>query len=79
MKQTFEWPVYEKGYPSYEAVNRKTVMKTVKLIQDGDDLVLPLDDELLKALNATIGDTLQWIDNNNGTFTIVKKENTSET
>jgi len=54
-------------------------MKTVKLIQDGDDLVLPLDDELLKALNATIGDTLQWINNNNGTFTIVKKENTSET
>ena len=54
-------------------------MKTVKLIKDGDDLVLPLDEELLKALDATIGDTLQWIDNNNGTFTIVKKENTSET
>jgi len=47
-------------------------MKTVKLIQDGKDLILPLDDDMLKALEATIGDTLQWIDNGDGTFSISK-------
>jgi hypothetical protein len=47
-------------------------MKTVKLIQDGDDLVLPLDEDVLKILDATVGDTLQWIDNNDGTFSISK-------
>tara|TARA_B100000035_G_C20514378_1_gene342607 strand:- start:253 stop:414 length:162 start_codon:yes stop_codon:yes gene_type:complete len=47
-------------------------MKLVKLIEDDDHLLLPLDEDLLKALDATEGDTLQWIDNNDGTFTIVK-------
>lgn len=47
-------------------------MKTVKLIQDGEDLILPLDDDMLKALEVTIGDTLQWIDNGDGTFSISK-------
>ena len=49
-------------------------MKIVKLIQDGDDLVLPLDEDVLRALDATVGDTLQRIDNNDGTFTIVKSK-----
>ena len=43
-------------------------MKLVKLIEDDD-----IDEDPLKALDATEGDTLQWIDNNDGTSpTIVK-------
>jgi len=53
-------------------------MKTIKLIQDGDDLILPLDEDVLKALGADVGDTLQWIDNNDGTFTIIKSKESTE-
>lgn len=47
---------------------------TVTLEQDGEDLVLPFSDEMLELLGWTIGDTIEWIDNNDGTFTLIKKE-----
>ncbi len=47
-------------------------MKEVKLIKDGDDVILPLSDDMMKTLGTSIGDTLQWIDNRNGSFTICK-------
>lgn len=38
------------------------------------DLILPLPDELLKETGWQTGDTLDWKDNGDGTFTMTKKE-----
>ena len=37
-----------------------------------DCLVLPLPDEMLKELEWEVGQTLNWTDNGNGTFTLTK-------
>ena len=47
---------------------------TVTVEEDGEDLVLPLSDEMLELLGWSVGDTLEWINNNDGTFTLIKKE-----
>jgi bifunctional DNA-binding transcriptional regulator/antitoxin component of YhaV-PrlF toxin-antitoxin module len=44
----------------------------VTLEQDGDDLVLPIPDEVLEDLSWVEGDTLEWIDNGDGTLTLKK-------
>jgi len=43
---------------------------TVKVEQEGEDLVVPLPHALLKELGWEIGHTIQWIDNKNGTYTL---------
>jgi hypothetical protein len=48
---------------------------TVKLEQDGEDLILPLNEEMLSELGWGIGDTLVWHDNGDGTFSITKEDN----
>lgn len=45
---------------------------TCTLIEDGDDLILPLPDPLLQSLDIKEGDMIEWIDNHDGTFTIKK-------
>ena len=40
------------------------------------DLILPLSEEILDGLNWKIGDTIQWIDNKDGTWTMKKIEET---
>jgi hypothetical protein len=40
------------------------------------DLILPLPDELLREAGWQTGDTLDWKDNGDGTFTMTKKEET---
>lgn len=50
-------------------------MKTVIEIQEDKetgDLILPLSDLLIEQLDWVEGDTLEWIDNNDGSFTIRK-------
>ena len=48
---------------------------TLEEADDGSgDLVLPLSPELLEGLNWKEGDTLDWIDNKNGSWTLRKKE-----
>ena len=37
------------------------------------DLILPLSDEMTAGLGWEIGDTLEWIDNKDGSWTIKKK------
>jgi hypothetical protein len=46
----------------------------VKLIEDGEDLILPLPDEVLMHLDLKEGDVLEWIDNQDGTFSLKKKD-----
>ncbi len=50
---------------------------TVKVEQDPDtgDLVLPFTPDMLSQVGWDFGDTIVWEDNNNGTWSLTKKEN----
>jgi hypothetical protein len=41
--------------------------------EDGEDLILPLPQELLEGLAWNIGDTLEWTDLGNNSWSIRKK------
>jgi hypothetical protein len=45
---------------------------------ENGDLILPLGDELCAEAGWKIGDTIEWIDNENGSWTLRKKEMTKE-
>jgi hypothetical protein len=48
---------------------------TLEAADDGSgDLVLPLTDEIMESAGWKTGDTLEWIDNKNGTWSIKRKE-----
>ena len=49
---------------------------TVPIDEDG---ILTFPDELMDKLGWKAGDELEWIDNNDGTFTLKKLENTDGT
>lgn len=51
---------------------------TVKVEQEGDELILPLPPALCKEMNWDIGDDLVWTDNKNGTFSLSKKEQSNQ-
>lgn len=51
---------------------------TVKVEQEGDELILPLPPTLCKEMNWDIGDDLVWTDNKDGTFSISKKEQSNQ-
>ena len=46
---------------------------TAILEEDGDDLILPLPQELLDELDWQIGDTLEWTDQGQGAWSLRKK------
>jgi hypothetical protein len=52
----------------------------VKLEEDLEtgDLILPLPEKLLEETGWKTGDTLEWNDNGDGTFSMTKKEATTE-
>lgn len=53
---------------------------TLETADDGSgDLVLPLTDEIMESAGWQTGDTLEWIDNKNGTWSIKKIENETST
>lgn len=45
---------------------------TVKLQEDGDDVILPLPQEVIDHLDLQERDVLNWVDNGDGTFSITK-------
>jgi len=48
---------------------------TLEKADDGSgDLVLPLSDEFMSEAGWVIGDTIEWIDNKDGTWSMRKKE-----
>lgn len=52
---------------------------TLEEADDGSgDLVLPLPQDLLDGAGWKEGDTLKWIDNGDGSWTLKKKEDASE-
>lgn len=52
---------------------------TLEEADDGSgDLVMPLPQDLLDGAGWKEGDTLKWIDNGDGSWTLKKKEDASE-
>ena len=50
-------------------------MTTVYLEEDSDgEFILPLDFDFIKDMGWNVGDTLRWIDNGDGTYSITKHE-----
>ena len=56
------------------------ISKSVILEHDPatDYLILPLSDELCDELGWTVGDTINWQDNGDGTFTLTKKDSNDQ-
>ena len=54
---------------SGEKNTENTTMESIRL---GDDGVLTFSDELIDAMGWDIGDALEWVDNNDGSFTLKK-------
>jgi hypothetical protein len=54
---------------------------TVTLEEDPEtgDLILPLSDEILEGSGMALGDTVEWIDNKDGSWTLRKKDGTDAT
>jgi bifunctional DNA-binding transcriptional regulator/antitoxin component of YhaV-PrlF toxin-antitoxin module len=52
---------------------------TITLEDDPEtgDLIMPLSVEILESAGWKEGDTLEWIDNENGTWSLRKKDETS--
>ena len=57
-------------------MNTKMKSWTITLEQDPEtgDLVLPFTNEMLEEVGWKEGDVLEWIDNKNGSWSLVKKE-----
>lgn len=47
---------------------------TVEYDNQTGDYILPLSDEVLRGLDWKVGDTLEWIDNGDGSWTLRKRE-----
>lgn len=56
-------------------MNTKMKSWTITLEQDPEtgDLVLPFTNEILEEVGWKEGDVLEWIDNKNGSWSLVKK------
>lgn len=53
-------------------------MTTVAVESDSDgNLLIPFDTEILEEMGWDVGDTIQWIDNEDGTFSLVKYEDSN--
>jgi hypothetical protein len=50
------------------------IRETVTLIEDGDDLILPLSANILASAGWIEGDTIKWTDNGDGSWTMSKVE-----
>ena len=47
----------------------------VKYDEATNEYYIEFDDDLMESLNWKVGDELEWIDNENGSYTIRKKQN----
>lgn len=47
---------------------------TVEYDNQTGDYILPLSDEVLQGLDWKVGDTLEWINNGDGSWTLRKKQ-----
>ena len=74
-----EEELISKGYFKEDGSWKKPKDKVVKWIlpveEDGDDCVITFPEDLLEQTGWKEGDTLQWIDQGDGSFKMIKTEN----
>lgn len=73
---------YQKKLTGWILIMNKPTTWTLTLEEADDgsgDLILPLTDEIMESAGWQVGDTLEWIDNKNGTWSIKKIENEPST
>jgi bifunctional DNA-binding transcriptional regulator/antitoxin component of YhaV-PrlF toxin-antitoxin module len=58
-------------------MNKWTIV--VEEDKETGELLLPFSDELLEQVGWKIGDTIEWIDNKDGTWTMRKKDEITKT
>jgi hypothetical protein len=54
-------------------MNKQDWTVEVQQMEDSDDLFIELNEEMLEFSGFKEGDTIKWIDNQDGSFTLVKK------
>lgn len=54
-------------------VNKRWTV-TVEYDNESGDYVLPLTDEMMQSVDWKVGDTLEWIDNHDGSWTLRKRD-----
>jgi len=59
----------------YESTIDPVKKWVLPVTEDGDECIINFPDDLLEAANLKEGDTIQWIDQGDGSFKIIKKEN----
>jgi len=66
---------FEKGYPSYDAVHRDEQTMTTQVIYDAtiDEYILDIGEEMMEQLGWNVGDTIEWVDNGDGSYTLRKQ------
>ena len=52
---------------------------TITVVEDGEDLILPFPNELMERQGWQEGDTLEWIDNGDGSWTLRKVDDDTQT
>ena len=75
------WCTDKKEWRSFKIANVQEVTPlpkswTVTLEEDPEtgDLMLPFSDEMLREVGWQEGDVLEWVDNQNGSWSLVKKD-----
>jgi hypothetical protein len=75
------WCTDKNEWRSFRIANVQKVIPllkthTITLEEDPEtgDLVLPFTDEILQEAGWKEGDTIEWIDNNNGSWSLVKQQ-----
>jgi hypothetical protein len=55
-----------------DTVRDKTYTVAIEIDQETGDYLIPFSDELLEGLDWKDGDTIEWIDNKDGSWTLKK-------
>jgi hypothetical protein len=56
-------------------IQTKTYTVGIEIDPETNDYIIPFSDELLEGLDWKDGDTIKWIDNNDGSWTLKKVDN----
>lgn len=60
------------------STNTKTWTVTLEEDPESGDLILPFTNEMLEGVGWKEGDVLEWIDNKDGTWALVKQEDKTD-
>jgi hypothetical protein len=68
-----QFPCQQRDLHRGHAMNDQRWTVTVEEDSNTGDLILPLPEDMLSQVGWQVGDTLQWHDNQDGTWSLTKK------